>query len=119
MNDSFDHPGDTLKGLMQRARPKFIHSVGVTGHVKFIPNRNAQHFTGLFREGGDYGIIRFSSANKPDKSSQPLAPGFGLKFLRDGIDSANLVAMLGVDGQPGEWDFFANDFTTHIPPAKS
>ena len=119
MNASFDHPGDTLKGLMLRDRPKFIHSVGVTGHVQFVPSRNAKHFSGLFSHGADYGIIRFSSAAKPVEASQPLAPGFGLKFLRNGIDSANLVAMLGVDGQPGEWDFFANDFTNHIAPAKS
>merc|ERR1712167_463677 len=68
--------------------------------------------------GADFGILRMSSAAKPDKS-QPLAPGFGLKFLRNGRDSANLVAMYGVEGQKGEWDFFAHDFTTHIAPADS
>lgn len=38
----------------------------------------------------------------------------GLKFLRDGVDSANLVAMFSVDGQPS-WNFFENDWTTIIP----
>ena len=38
----------------------------------------------------------------------------GLKFLRDGIDSANLVAMFGVEGTPGDWNFFSKDFTTVI-----
>jgi hypothetical protein len=120
MNDSFDHPGDALKGgYLGRQRTKFIHSVGITGRVQFVPTRNAQHFSGLFR-GANYGIIRFSSAAAPNhEGGAPLTPGFGLKFLRDGIDSANLVAMLGVDGQPGEWDFFANDFKNHIAPAKS
>ena len=38
----------------------------------------------------------------------------GLKFLRDGVDSANLVAMLSVDGQ-ASWNFFENDWRNHIP----
>jgi len=41
----------------------------------------------------------------------------GLKFLRNGMDSANLVAMYSVNGQPDEWNFFANDFTNHIQSA--
>jgi hypothetical protein len=43
----------------------------------------------------------------------------GLKFVRDGQDSANLVAMYGVDGQPNNWNFFGNDFTNHISGAHS
>lgn len=42
----------------------------------------------------------------------------GLKFLRDGIDSANLVAMNSVDGQKS-WNFFENSFTTQIGAANS
>ena len=38
----------------------------------------------------------------------------GLKWLRDGMDSANLVAMYSVNGQPKEWNFFAHDFNNHI-----
>lgn len=59
------------------------------------------------------GLIRLSSAAKPS-SSDSLKPGFGLKFLRDGHDSANLVAMYDVQGTPGDWNFFSKDFTTHI-----
>ena len=40
----------------------------------------------------------------------------GLKFLRDNMDSANLVSMYSVDGTPGDWNFFSKDFTTHIGP---
>jgi hypothetical protein len=40
----------------------------------------------------------------------------GLKFLRDGVDSANLVAMYSVDGQD-TFNFFANDFKNHITAA--
>jgi len=62
----------------------------------------------------DYGIIRLSSAGHPSKAN--IAPGFGLKFLRDGRDSANLVAMYDLAGQ-SDFNFFANSFTTHIGPA--
>jgi hypothetical protein len=40
----------------------------------------------------------------------------GLKFLRDGIDSADLVAMFGLNGTPGDWNFFEKDFSNHIGP---
>jgi hypothetical protein len=66
----------------------------------------------------DYGILRLSSADYvpgPDSRTH-LAPGMGLKFLRDGVESANLVSMYDVSGQP-DMDFFANDWTTLIPPA--
>jgi hypothetical protein len=39
----------------------------------------------------------------------------GLKFLRDSVDSANLVSMYKVDGQPNDWNFFSNSFQTTIP----
>jgi len=42
----------------------------------------------------------------------------GLKFLRDNVDSANLVAMYSVDGQD-TFNFFANDFKNHIPNSTS
>jgi hypothetical protein len=42
----------------------------------------------------------------------------GLKFLRDGADSANLVSMFSVNGTPGDWNFFSKDFFTHIGAAK-
>ena len=41
----------------------------------------------------------------------------GLKFLRDGQDSANLVSMFSVDGTPGDWNFFSKDFVNHIGAA--
>ena len=41
-------------------------------------------------------------------------PGMGLKFLRDGRDSANLVAMYSLKGQKS-WNFFKNNLTTIVP----
>lgn len=119
MERTFDAPGDAMpnsqgiNGLWGGQRDKLIHSVGVTGKVRFVPNRSNNGFTGIFK-GADYGIIRFSSAVAP----APLRPGLGLKFLRNGMDSANLVAMPSVDGQK-EWNFFANNFPNHVAAAQN
>ena len=51
---------------------------------------------------------------EPDTGTVRTAPGMGLKFLRDGMDSANLLAMFAVEGQES-WNFFKNDFSNHIP----
>lgn len=115
MSPTFNTKGDAMKpGMLWGHRTKLIHSVGTVGKVKFVPVAGNQ-FTGVLR-GADYGLIRLSSAAKPS-ADKPLGPGMGLKFLRDGIDSANLVAMFSVDGQPGDWDFFSHDFTTTIGPS--
>jgi len=79
--------------------------------------RGEHPFTGVFA-GADTGVIRLSCAAKPSKHFQPLAPGMGLKFLRDGIDSASLVSMYSVNGQDS-WNFFHNDFSNHIGPVES
>jgi hypothetical protein len=100
-----------------------IHSVGSVANVKFVAKPN-NGFTGILGEGGNYGIIRFSVAKAYDSSKSTaegaydnFAPGLGLKFLRNGVPSANLVAMFSVDGQKS-WNIFANDFTTFIPMAE-
>jgi len=102
----------------ETARTKYIHSVGTVGKVKLILDdayKADPKFSGIFK-GAENGLVRLSCAAEPS-SSQPLAPGMGLKFLRDKMDSANLVAMFSVNGQPDDWNFFAKDFTTHIGSA--
>jgi len=95
-------------------RQKYIHSVGNVATVEFVSTGD-HPYTGIFK-GAQHGVIRLSMAAEPDPAVLNTTPGIGLKFLRDGIDSSNLVAMFGVDGQPS-WNFFANDFTNHIPAA--
>lgn len=94
-------------------RNKYIHTVGAVGQVEW-KNLGGHSFTGLF-EGASHGIVRFSLAKEPDTSALNTAPGLGLKILRDGMDSASLVAMYSVDGQES-WNFFKNDFSNHVPP---
>lgn len=121
MEPTFKAPGDIMpKNSVWpfSTRTKYIHSVGVHGKVKFVSTGD-HPYTGVF-EGADYGIVRLSSAAKPTTDgSQPLAPGMGLKFLRDGVSSANLVAMYSVEGTPNDWNFFSKDFFNHITAAKS
>jgi len=120
MEPTFHTKGDTMASelLGLSTRKKYIHSVGATGKVRFVSSGN-HPYTGIF-EGANHGIIRLSSAAKPTADGkQALAPGMGLKFLRDGVDSANLVSMWSVDAQPGDWNFFSHDFFTHIGSASS
>tara|TARA_B110000285_G_C14546822_1_gene347394 strand:+ start:300 stop:512 length:213 start_codon:yes stop_codon:yes gene_type:complete len=64
--------------------------------------------------GADYGLLRFSSASEPSKYGlSGLGPGFGLKFLKDGVDSSNLVAAK-FGGSSDSWNYFANDFSNWI-----
>jgi hypothetical protein len=112
MDPTYHTKGDALPSGITGTREKYIHSVGVVGKVALV---GGSQFSGIFK-GADYGLVRLSCAIKP---TDYLAPGMGLKFLRDGMDSANLVSMWSLNGQPGNWNFFANKFTTIIGGPKS
>merc|ERR1712045_1062801 len=109
-------PGDELpweEGIIQDGtRYKYIHTVGAVGQVEWR-NLGGHSFSGIFT-GATKGVVRFSLAKELLPPGLNTAPGMGLKFLRDGVDSANLVAMYSVNGQDS-WNFFKNDFTNHIP----
>jgi len=107
--------GDQLPTSFFGDRKKLIHSVGTVAKVKFVSNGN-HPYTGIF-QGANHGIARLSLAKEPSADELNTAPGIGLKFLRDGVDSANVVAMFGVNGQDS-WNFFANDFSNHIAAAE-
>jgi hypothetical protein len=83
-----------------------LHPVGVVGRVAFEAIGSTR-YTGVFK-GSENGIIRLSSAFK-----QPLTAGMALKFMRDGVASANLLAMHSMDGTT-DWNFFSNDLSTHV-----
>jgi len=108
--------GDEMpKAWTGNYRQKYIHSLGNVATVELISTGD-HPYTGIF-EGAQYGVARLSMAAEPSADVLMTTPGMGLKFLRDGIDSANLVAMYGVDGQES-WNFFKNDFTNHIAAAQ-
>ena len=115
MCPSFTTPGDE----MPIGRKKFIHYSGVVGRVEWR-DYGGHPYTGIFK-GARHGIVRMSHTIRPSRffpsfilPSFVPRPGMGLKFLRDGKDSANLVAVFSVQGQES-WNFFKNDFSTHAP----
>jgi len=102
---TFDAPGDELPSN----RTKISHAVGSVGKVKFIARPN--NYTGVF-QGAKYGIIRIGLAGKPAPEIHGPSFGFGLKFLRDGVDSASVVARYNNVTQKS-WNLFAENLSNH------
>ena len=118
MHITFNHVSDSFPPL----RKKLIHTVGVIAQGELVVDPS-NPYTGVF-EGVNNVLIRLSIAKQADFTKTTAAealdnftPGMSLKFLRDGLSSANLVAMYGVNGFPS-WNFFGRDFSNHIPGAE-
>ena len=90
----FDTLGDEMPCYWDGCRNKTIHAHGNVAKIEWKSVGN-HPYTGMFK-GADAGYARLSVA-KP-VSSTVLAPGMGVKLLRDGHDSANFVCMYRVDG---------------------
>ena len=101
MNLSFDTVSDT----MPTGRIKRTHPRGVTTLMEYIPTYDHE-YTGIFR-GCKHVVQRISEFSLTTPEAPKTAPGFGVKFLRDGMASANLFAMFAFDGQPS-FNFFKN-----------
>lgn len=113
MSPTFKDAGDTFKpDFIGWSRIKGTHQVGLHGKAKFIATPNTG-FTGIFETGCKFGILRLASAVEPN-TSNIIAPSMAYKCLRDNVDSANLLAMYNVNGNPdGDWNFFSKDFENH------
>ena len=59
MDPVFSAPGDDFPD----GRKKDIHSVGTVSKVRWV-SQGSHPFTGIFK-GGDYGILRLSTAAPP------------------------------------------------------
>jgi len=116
---SLEAPGDELPV----GRVKEEHSVGSIGKVKFVPIARRQNphyphtgrqtpYTGIF-QGASFGIVRISAFREPTPNRAVPIFGMGLKFLRDGVESASLVATSS-EGQKS-WNAFKNSWSNHIP----
>ena len=102
-----------LKCSWTGCRRKTIHNRGNVCKIQW-QDLGGHDYTGVFNGGADYGYVRFSTALPVDTEPPNMAPGMGVKLLRDGQDSANLVAMYGVEGH-SSLNFFAKEWTNHIP----
>mmetsp|Transcript_35266 Transcript_35266/g.43129 ORF Transcript_35266/g.43129 Transcript_35266/m.43129 type:complete len:331 (+) Transcript_35266:183-1175(+) len=105
MNLTYDVVTDT----MPKDRLKKTHPVGTMSKIEVIPHPD-QPYTGMFK-GVKHGMMRISDTTKTTPTVQKTNPGFGIKFLRDGMTSANILAMFHFDGQ-SSWNFFKNRWTT-------
>lgn len=111
LDDTFDHFGDDLP----YEHKKRIHAVGGVGKALWKPCCEENHsYTGVFDvSGGDtLAMVRFSTALSPRPN---YIPGIGVKLFRDSMPSANFLAMNSVDGQQRDGNFFAEEFSNHIP----
>jgi len=79
--------------------PRIFHEYGSIAKVEFVPSSIDHIFTGVYGEGNNMGIIRFSLCAPADGEMINLRPiyGFAAKFLRDGIHSSNIAACEGPD----------------------
>lgn len=106
------HDGDT----MPPGRRKRIHAYGAEARLR-LQALGGHPYSGLFADGSDCLIGRFSLADRPTASTS--IPALAIKIYVDGAHpSVNLHLMHSVDGQTGH-DFFANDLSNVLPPATS
>ena len=106
-NDTFDHIADT----MPEERLKIFHTKGTVTKVSY-QSVGDHPYSGIFK-GAKHGIMRISEVTRTNPDIVRTSPGFGLKWLRDGVESANGVAMFSFAGQPS-YNFLANSWTTHL-----
>ena len=115
-DEVFDTTGDELECGFTGCRNKTIHPIGTVAKAKWL-SQGSHPYTGMFR-GADTCYARLSMAASVDTKTPNSTPGMAFKLLRSGMDSANFVSMYSVDGQD-DLNFFANDFSNHVPEPKS
>lgn len=93
---------------------KYLHARGSTAKVQIIPKSDV--YTGLF-QGAECGLLRLSLTYKVE-GSRPVAPGLALKILRDKTYSANVSALVSLDGQEKEFNFFKHSMSNIVPTGK-
>lgn len=80
--------------------------------MRFIPvNIDVHNFSGLFRTGADYGLIRYSDVFKPNIEHPKTQAGCALKFFRDGLHSGNTVLMTSFN-TVDSFNFFKQPFSS-------
>ena len=96
-------------------RFKINHAQGVVSKVSWVDHGN-HGYTGLYNGGSDLGLLRMSEGNflLPGDEMPGLTPTLALKFLRDGMDSVNLLANTSFEPS-NSFNFFAGNFRSTIP----
>lgn len=111
LNSIFNEWGDEYD-----CRNKTTHGKGNVGKVEWISLKN-HNYTGMFK-GGDTGYIRTSVLGEvnlnPVGDEAYMIPGIALKFLRDGMDSANTVARVNSRKGQRSYNWFDSEITSLI-----
>ena len=110
MTDSFTTKGDE----MPEGRLKLAHTQGVIAQVKWTPIRGTG-YSGIQDGGSKHVIMRLSETGMLHKNSKGLKPSVAFKFLRDGKDSSNIVAMPSFHGSDN-WNFLKEPMLTRVKP---
>ncbi|MFP5386177.1 MAG: hypothetical protein ACLGHN_08870 [Bacteriovoracia bacterium] len=90
---------------------KYLHRRGVVAKVKLVPVNNL--YSGVFK-GGECSLLRLSLTYRPN-GSKPVAPGLAFKVLRSGAPSANVSALVSLDGQDKDFNFFKHPMSNIVP----
>lgn len=93
-------------------RIKVVHRVGAVAKARFVPKPSP--YAGLFSQTCE-GLIRCSSSLY---TKRYFIPGIALKFPISGQHSRNLVALVTLQGQGNNRNFFWGDMVTDVPPVK-
>jgi hypothetical protein len=79
--------------------------------IKIVPVASA--YSGVF-QGAECGLLRLSLTYRPG-GKKPVAPGLALKVLRDGVYSANISALVNLQGQEDDYNFFKHPMSNIVP----
>jgi len=121
MNPSFDSYRDDFIGMEGPFgyfnRSKFVHTVGTVGLVQY-ESVGTHPYTGVF-QGSKYAIIRTSTPGAySSDSTQSFTPALAIKFLRDGVPSANCFGIGSLEGSRDTFNFFKHDiYSSPVAPS--
>lgn len=90
---------------------KYLHRRGSVATVKIAPV--SEKYTGVFK-GAECALLRLSLTYKAS-GGKPVAPGLALKILIDRAPSANISALVSLNGQEKDFNFFKNPMSNIVP----
>lgn len=107
----FDFDGDYRPFSFSERK---LHQDGAIAKIEFIVNdddSSPSPYSGIFKSGSSYGLIRFSGAQGV---RIPFVPSLGLKFFRNnGVHSGNLI-MGAQYNKFFSFDFFGTNQLSHF-----
>ena len=89
---------------------KYLHRRAALAKVKIVSKSNK--YSGVF-QGSDCALLRLSLTHRAS-GHKPVAPGLALKVLRDGTYSANVSALVSLEGQGKDFNFFKHSMSNIV-----